>query len=342
MKLFDKILLFLVSCCISFILIIFLTSYISPKYASVIPKSSEPPSDPQVIVYGEEIDNAISQYFESIRANPAEEEETKRLVDGTKKDAQNSKKKIVGISKVKKSTNYTVRPGESLWNIANKFNIPVYTITSANPKVEKNIIHPGDVLHIPSQIGLYYKVRNGDTLGKIAKTYRLSLSNVSKYISPKLKRGERIFLRGAKPLPTTRYRYISRFIWPLRGKLTSSYGWRRHPILGKRHFHTGMDISAKWGTSIKAVAKGIIIHAGSFGAYGKTVIVRHKNKYISVYAHCSSIRVRKGTVVQKGTRIARVGNTGRSTGSHLHFEIKHKKSSINPRVALRLKERVPI
>jgi murein DD-endopeptidase MepM/ murein hydrolase activator NlpD len=114
------------------------------------------------------------------------------------------------------------------------------------------------------------------------------------------------------------------FAWPVRGRLSSSFGRR-----GGRS-HDGIDIAAKKGTSIFAAEAGRVIHSGRMGGYGKVVIVKHAGSYRSIYAHASRLMVRKGEFVERGQKIAEVGSTGRSTGPHVHFEIRQKEIAQNP------------
>jgi len=116
---------------------------------------------------------------------------------------------------------------------------------------------------------------------------------------------------------------------------SSSYGWRMHPILGKRAFHEGIDFSAAHGEPIYATAGGIVVKAGWAGAYGNLVSINHGGGLQTRYAHISKILVKKGDIVKKEDLIAYVGNTGRSTGPHLHYEIRLKNRPLDPKQYLR-------
>ena len=116
---------------------------------------------------------------------------------------------------------------------------------------------------------------------------------------------------------------------------SSSYGWRMDPILGKRAFHQGIDFSAAHGEPIYATAGGIVEKAGRHGAYGNLVCINHGGGLKTRYAHISKILVKKGDIVKKEDLIAYVGNTGRSTGPHLHYEIRLKNRSLDPKQYLR-------
>ncbi|GAW93173.1 murein hydrolase activator EnvC family protein [Calderihabitans maritimus] len=123
-----------------------------------------------------------------------------------------------------------------------------------------------------------------------------------------------------------------RFTWPTPGytRITSDYGWRIHPILKTRRFHTGVDIAAPYGSPVVAVEDGIVIYAGWFGAYGNTVILDHGGGISTMYPHLSSYLVREGQEVRRGQTVGRIGSTGLSTGPHLHFEVRINGDPVNP------------
>ena len=123
---------------------------------------------------------------------------------------------------------------------------------------------------------------------------------------------------------TARNQSSLRFAWPARGRLSSGFGRR-----GGRP-HEGIDIAARRGTPIFAAEAGRVIHSGRLGSYGKVVIVKHAGRYRTVYAHASRLMVRKGEFVERGQKIAEVGSTGRSTGPHVHFEIRRSETPQNP------------
>ncbi|MBI3599116.1 MAG: M23 family metallopeptidase [Nitrospinae bacterium] len=128
--------------------------------------------------------------------------------------------------------------------------------------------------------------------------------------------------RVAKPSVKVERGY---FIWPLKGKLTSGFGFR------SKRKHDGIDIAAPKGTNIFAAADGKVIFSG-WGptGYGKLVIVKHSNKYVTVYAHNYKNFTENGQTVKKGEKIALVGDTGRATGPHLHFELRVNRIPVDP------------
>lgn len=114
---------------------------------------------------------------------------------------------------------------------------------------------------------------------------------------------------------------------PVSGHITSRFGSRE---VIRDHEHKGLDIAAKTGTPIKAVADGTIIHSGEMGGYGNLIIIDHGNGVKTYYGHCSKLYVKKGDTVKTGETIAAVGSTGNSTGSHLHLEIRLNNEILNP------------
>jgi len=131
-------------------------------------------------------------------------------------------------------------------------------------------------------------------------------------------------------------RYAGSMAWPVPGyhTITSPFGWRMHPILHKRIFHAGIDISGPGvnGAAIVAAGSGTVIAAGPHGGYGNVVMIDHGNGVVTVYGHQQDggIKVSVGQHVKKGQRIGTVGSTGLSTGPHCHFEVRVNGTAVNP------------
>ncbi len=119
-------------------------------------------------------------------------------------------------------------------------------------------------------------------------------------------------------------------IWPTSGRISSRYGVRAHPIFGGVRPHEGIDIYASRGTPIVATADGRIVRAGWKVGYGLTMLIDHDFGYKTFYAHCSKLKKKKGDSVKRGEVIAMVGNTGITTGSHLHYEVMIDGKSVDP------------
>lgn len=116
---------------------------------------------------------------------------------------------------------------------------------------------------------------------------------------------------------------------------SSDYGWRIDPFSGQRAFHEGVDFVAPQGTSVHAAAGGVVVYAEAHPQYGNMIEIDHGNDLVTRYAHASRLLVKSGDVVLSGAKIAEVGRTGRATGTHLHFEVRHRGVPQNPTQFLR-------
>lgn len=117
---------------------------------------------------------------------------------------------------------------------------------------------------------------------------------------------------------------------PVCGTLSSSFGYREHPVEGEERFHYGVDLAADTGTAVSCFADGTVTAVGESSSYGKYCIVTHSGGYATLYAHCSRITVSSGAEVSQGEKIAEVGETGMATGPHLHFELHQNGIYLNP------------
>lgn len=188
--------------------------------------------------------------------------------------------------------------------------------------------------------GVYHSVKKGQTLWRIAKTYGVDIQTVAEYNDIYDKNliyvGQEIFISGAeKQLEVEVYKgddnskgdiviHKGMFVWPTEGVVYSLFGVRWGQM------HSGLDISAKAGTPVLAGREGTVEYAGRKGGYGNLVILRHKDGYETYYGHLSVISVKEGDGIAKGQKIGLVGSTGKSTGPHLHFEIRKDNKVRNP------------
>lgn len=224
---------------------------------------------------------------------------------------------------------HTVAEGETLSQIAEMYQIDVDTIYGANHQIS-DIIHPGDTLTILPRAGILHTVGENDTLWSIGIRYGVDTADISsanQKTSDLITMGEKLFIPGGKLLrnETAPSRASgSRFLWPVSGELSSGFGdrWGR--------MHTGLDIAADTSTPVSAARSGYIIFAGWLGSYGYAVIIEHNQGYSTLYAHLSDYVVAKGEYVAAGSLLGYVGSTGLSTGPHLHFEIRHYGTPLNP------------
>ena len=131
---------------------------------------------------------------------------------------------------------------------------------------------------------------------------------------------------------SVKYSGNGKFGFPLTSytRISSTYGYRIHPITGTKKLHTGIDYAAPYGTSILAAEDGVVLTSGWNSGYGYCVTINHGGGYVTLYGHCSSLLVSAGQSVKRGQTIAKVGSTGNSTGNHLHFEVRVNGNTVNP------------
>jgi len=132
--------------------------------------------------------------------------------------------------------------------------------------------------------------------------------------------------RGSDDVPQA----TGSFVWPVRGRISSPFGRRVHPITGKVRNHSGIDIALPQGNPVVAAQSGKVIYSGWINGYGYTVIIDHGGGISTLYGHNSALTVRAGQSVRRGEQIARVGSTGISTGPHVHFEVRQNGVAVNP------------
>jgi murein DD-endopeptidase MepM/ murein hydrolase activator NlpD len=194
--------------------------------------------------------------------------------------------------------------------------------------------------------GFYHVVKSGENLFRIGKAYDVpypELARINKISDPhQIQVGQRIFIPGAtrqlpveiitpsevtleRPTPTDqREKGREGFIWPVKGSITSKFGQRGQT------FHDGIDISVPEGTPIVAVEEGEVIYRDELRGYGNLIIIRHAGGLVSVYSHNKRNLVHDGQRVAQGEVIGEVGNTGRVTAPHLHFEIRKDNMARDP------------
>jgi murein DD-endopeptidase MepM/ murein hydrolase activator NlpD len=235
---------------------------------------------------------------------------------------------------------YTVRKGDSLSSIAKMFGVSVNTIVWAN-NVSSQALNEGQVLIILPVSGTIHTVAKGDTLKSIAKKYKADAVEIAQFnnldSNPVLSVGDEIIIPDGEGTTqvagATRPRVRGN---PFRGGSGPNLvGYYIRPLIGGiktqgLHGYNGIDIGTHVGTPIMAAASGEIILArasGWNGGYGKYIIIAHPNGTQTVYGHLSQVFVNSGDIVMQGQTIGLSGNTGNSTGPHLHFEVR---GAVNP------------
>jgi murein DD-endopeptidase MepM/ murein hydrolase activator NlpD len=230
---------------------------------------------------------------------------------------------------------YEVKKGDSLASIAGLFNVTKNTIIWANDlKSEK--ISPGDTLVILPVTGIKYTAKKGDTVASIAKKYKGDADDISSYNgiskTKELAAGDVIIVPEGELAATLTSPTI---VKKAKSYLaTTPIGFLVRPLVGGIktqgiHGNNGIDIGVSRGTSIVAAAAGSVLVAkssGYNGGYGQMIVLSHANGIQTVYAHLSSVHVSPGQTVEQGQVIGASGNTGRSSGPHLHFEVRGAKN----------------
>lgn len=241
-------------------------------------------------------------------------------------------------------TDYTVLAGDTISSIADKFGVSQETIIWQNNLTKKSVLKPGQVLQILPITGIAHRVQKGDTIYSIAKKYNAEPQPIIDYpfntfVNDEtfaLAVGQIIFVPDGTPpqiVPApSRYAQITpnagqvsatgNFVWPTSGRISQGFAW----------YHPAIDIANPAAPDVLAADSGTIIVAGwpDNGGYGNRVVIDHGNGYRTLYAHLQDIYVFAGQTVKRGDAIGKMGSTGRSTGTHVHFEIIENGVKENP------------
>jgi murein DD-endopeptidase MepM/ murein hydrolase activator NlpD len=245
---------------------------------------------------------------------------------------------------------YVVEPGDVIGLIADKFDISVNTILWENNLSAYSLIRPGDKLVILPATGITHKIAKGETLGALAGKYNVAAEDIllanNLPEDSKLSVGQKLLIPGGQKiyyaapaprvansynpvqvikdifLPSSNTAAPGKMLWPTVGHIITQYfSWR----------HGGLDIANKIGTPIYAAESGVITDSGwSTAGYGNKVDIDHGGGIVTRYGHASKLLVKKGDTVKKGDVIMLMGSTGRSTGPHLHFEVRIRGRVQNP------------
>ena len=237
---------------------------------------------------------------------------------------------------------YTVQSGDTVIDIAERFGLETDTIMWASGRLEDHpdLLQIGQVLTVLPLDGVYHTVQKGDTLAAIAKKYKVDMEAIaqSEYNGlegqDELTVGQKIIVPGGKKpyVPLVVHAYVGKvptgavkgtgiFDWPVTGRITQNF-WTSHKAI---------DIGAPTGRTVIAADSGYVATVGwSKYGYGNYIVIDHGNGFQTLYAHLSAVLVEVGQSVGKGGRIGSVGSTGRSTGPHLHFEIRYQGAQRNP------------
>jgi len=277
-------------------------------------------------------------------STPWREEETSHFLFSSAKAEEVETSTWVSIKPRGEIIEYQIQAGDTVSTIAEKFGVSVDTIRWENDLKSVKDIKPGQVLRILPVSGIRHRVKPGDTIYSIAKKYQVDPQVVVDWPYNSFANDETFALAvgqeliipdGVKPkeTPTTpRPVYYAqvpgggvgtgKFVWPTSGYISQGFSW----------YHRAIDIANKDAPDILAADGGKVILAGWIApvAYGNHLVIDHGNGFTTLYAHMSQIYVDIGQQVVRGQAIGKMGSTGRSTGIHLHFEIRQNGSAQNP------------
>jgi murein DD-endopeptidase MepM/ murein hydrolase activator NlpD len=229
---------------------------------------------------------------------------------------------------------YRVKKGDSVFKIAQDHAISMDAVIASNGMTNAKKLYEDPVLRIPNLDGIPYTVKRGDSLLKISGSMGVPLTVIldandieSDDISP----GTVLFIPGARMKTEDLKLALGEFFkYPIRGKLSSPFGWRNDPFTRVRRYHAAIDLAAPTGTTVKASMDGRVATVGYNATFGKFIILTHANGFQSLYAHLNATSVSQGEYVFQGGKIGEVGSTGYSTGPHLHFAIYKNGRAVNP------------
>jgi murein DD-endopeptidase MepM/ murein hydrolase activator NlpD len=240
---------------------------------------------------------------------------------------------------------YVVKDGDTLSELAAKFDVSAESIKWANEVIDFKKMKPGMIIKIPPVTGIVYKVKPGDTIYSIAKKFEANAQGIVDFPFNTFSNDETFAIIAGQTLivpdgvmPDAPAPVVARFanvltpdagsvtamgsfVWPAFGRITQEFKW----------YHPGVDIANHDGGAILAADSGTVITAGwSTVGYGNYVIIEHGNGYKTLYGHMSVLSVVVGQRVARGSVIGQMGSTGRSTGTHLHFEVVQNGVKVNP------------
>ena len=236
---------------------------------------------------------------------------------------------------------YKVKQGDTVSGIAEKYSLLMGSIIAFNQLSEAWNLRSGKILKIPNMDGVPYTIQKGDTISAIAAKMKVpqnAILDANDILNENIPAGKVIFIPGGKMDATALNRAIKRpvvekMIYPVSNRrITSNYGWREdpvNPVAGQMTFHRAVDLAGKMGDPVKAALKGTVLHVDNNRNLGNFIILKH-GEYQTLYAHLSAVSVKRGEAVNQGQVIGRVGETGYTTGPHLHFEVFRNGTRVNP------------
>ena len=233
---------------------------------------------------------------------------------------------------------YTVKDKENFWIVLAKCSLDMDTLMSVNNLTSPYQVVPGTVLYIPNMRGIVVSSDQWSAVKRMLLEEKIDVRYIKAVNRTERFNKKFLFVPCGKISKLERSLFLgTAFLSPVRfGRKTSEFGTRKDPFNSKRReFHKGIDIACSIGTEVRAARSGRVIFTGWKEGYGNLVIVEHEFGYQSYYGHLSRFRVRVGDEITTSQVLALSGNTGRSTGPHLHFEIRKNGKSLNPSTFIR-------
>ena len=233
---------------------------------------------------------------------------------------------------------YRVKKDETFWIVLSKSGLDMDTLMSVNNLTSPFQVGQGTLLFIPNMRGVVVQGGDREALTKILSESRVDIEYVRSANRSESLDKDFIFIPCGRVSNLERSMFLgSAFVSPIKtGRTTSGFGTRKDPFNENRsQFHRGVDIACPIGTNIYSARAGRVLFAGYADGYGKLVILEHEHGYTTYYGHLSRFTVKAGDRVGAGQNIALSGNTGRTTGPHLHFEIRRNGQALNPRAFIR-------
>jgi murein DD-endopeptidase MepM/ murein hydrolase activator NlpD len=233
---------------------------------------------------------------------------------------------------------YAPLPGEDLFDLAARCGIPYAALASLNRITHPEGLGAVGVLLLPSAPGIFIPENPDTDLERLLNASRADAAGVTLTLIREGRRENFRFIPGSDFNATERVFFLNRgFRFPLReGRLTSPFGPRINPVTGAYGIHRGIDLAAPEGTEVFAARDGEVADLGEDPVYGRYVIIRHQDNWVSLYGHLSKIETALRGRVRSGSLIGRVGSTGQSTGPHLHFELRQNGEARDPGRFLRI------
>jgi murein DD-endopeptidase MepM/ murein hydrolase activator NlpD len=230
---------------------------------------------------------------------------------------------------------YITVEGDDIFSLSARCNIPYSALASLNRLSHSLMVKEGVAMLLPSCPGIFLPENPLSDFEQLLAVGRFPEREVAA-VAISLKRdGEAetfYFYPGAEFSPTERVFFLnSGFRFPLRSyRLTSAFGQRQSPITGNLHLHKGIDLAAPAGTEVFAAGEGVVTEIGEDPVYGKYIVIKHGDRWASLYGHLQKVETSLRSSVRSTTLIGRVGSTGSSTGPHLHFELRENGKAQDP------------